>query len=115
MQPCFPPRRRELRSWSPVSQTREPRRRRIREPGRRGFPVPVIPSRHLAVAHRVVATLSFAAVLVNPYGPALPRVWIGLMGSQVLPRLIIEHAPTRLASIEGAMILSLGESIWPSS
>lgn len=56
----------------------------------------------------VVASLSFVAVLVNPYGPALPRVWIGLLGSPVLPRLIIEHAPLRLASIEGVTILSLG-------
>ncbi|MFH1416766.1 MAG: hypothetical protein ABII12_00550 [Planctomycetota bacterium] len=53
------------------------------------------------------ASLSIAAVLVNPYGPALPRVWLGLMHSEVLPRIIIEHAPLDVLSIEGAMTLAL--------
>lgn len=54
-----------------------------------------------------VLCLSFAAVLVNPYGPELPSVWLGLLGSDVLPKLIVEHAPLRAGSIEGVMILSL--------
>lgn len=45
-----------------------------------------------------------AAVLVNPYGAALPAQWIGLMGSKVLPRLMIEHAPLDLLSVDGAMV-----------
>jgi hypothetical protein len=40
--------------------------------------------------------------LLNPYGPALPRVWFALMGSSVLPRLMEEHAP----------LLQAGESAW---
>jgi len=55
-----------------------------------------------------VASLCIVAILVNPYGSALPAVWIGLMGSDVLPRLIVEHAPLQLASPEGVMILTLG-------
>lgn len=51
-----------------------------------------------------VAVLSVIAVLVNPYGLDLPRVWVGLMTSDVLPQLMIEHAPLELSSIEGAMI-----------
>ncbi len=54
-----------------------------------------------------VLCLSFAAVLVNPYGPELPSIWLGLLHSDVLPRLIIEHAPLEIGSIEGLMILSL--------
>ncbi len=54
-----------------------------------------------------VASLSITAVLVNPYGPALPRVWLGLMHSEVLPKLIIEHAPLDFFSIEGGMIVAL--------
>ena len=55
----------------------------------------------------VTLSLSFAAVLVNPYGPSLPRVWLSLMNSDVLPRLIIEHAPLRLLSLEGLMFCLL--------
>lgn len=55
----------------------------------------------------LIASLSVLAVLVNPYGVALPRVWISLMGSEVLPRLIVEHAPLKLLSVEGAMTLAL--------
>ncbi len=51
--------------------------------------------------------LSLAGVLVNPYGPALPRVWVSLMNSPVLPQLIIEHAPLRLLSVEGTVLLTL--------
>lgn len=51
---------------------------------------------------------SIPAVMINPYGAALPRVWISLMDSEVLPRVIIEHARTRLFSIEGMFILAIG-------
>ncbi len=54
-----------------------------------------------------VASLSITAVLVNPYGPALPRVWLGLMHSEVLPKLIIEHAPLDFFSVEGVMMMAL--------
>lgn len=55
----------------------------------------------------VVACLCLASVLVNPYGPRLPALWLGLMGSDVLPKTIVEHAPLNLLSIEGLMILAL--------
>lgn len=45
-----------------------------------------------------------AAMLVNPYGAALPALWIGLMGSDVLPKLMIEHAPLELLSVDGVMV-----------
>lgn len=54
-----------------------------------------------------VVGLCTIAALVNPFGPALPRVWIGLMGSRVIPNVIIEHAPLSLLSPEGIMILLL--------
>ncbi|MCZ6697393.1 MAG: hypothetical protein O7D94_00495 [Planctomycetota bacterium] len=55
----------------------------------------------------VVICLSIGSVLLNPYGSRLPAVWLGLMGSDVLPRLIIEHAPLQFFSTEGTMILGL--------
>lgn len=54
-----------------------------------------------------LALLCGAAVLVNPYGDQLPRVWLSLMGSQVLPALITEHGPLDADSIEGIMVLAL--------
>ncbi|MFQ5410765.1 MAG: hypothetical protein ACE5EC_00650 [Phycisphaerae bacterium] len=52
-------------------------------------------------------SLSIVALLVNPYGASLPRVWLSLMGSDLLPRIIIEHAPLKPLSSEGLMILML--------
>jgi hypothetical protein len=40
----------------------------------------------------LVAAYALTA-LVNPYGLELPRVWLSLIGSPVLPRTIQEHAP----------------------
>ncbi len=55
-----------------------------------------------------VTCLSAATVLVNPFGPSLPSVWLSLMNSDVLPAVIIEHAPPGILSPEGLMITSLG-------
>src|SRR5262249_14262151 len=56
----------------------------------------------------VVGSLSILAIIANPYGPRLPAVWLGLMASDVLPKLIVEHAPMQIWSVEAAMILTLG-------
>ncbi len=55
----------------------------------------------------IVVGLCTISVLVNPFGPALPRVWISLMGSSVIPKVIIEHARLSPLSPEGMMILLL--------
>ncbi|HWL93327.1 MAG TPA: hypothetical protein VNT79_07310, partial [Phycisphaerae bacterium] len=52
--------------------------------------------------------LSIAAILINPFGVSLPRVWISLMSSDLLPRVIVEHGPTQIFSPSGMMILVLG-------
>jgi len=52
-------------------------------------------------------SLTFVAVLLNPYGTALPRVWLSLMHSELLPRIMIEHAPLKFLSTESVMILTL--------
>lgn len=54
-----------------------------------------------------VVALCTITVLVNPFGPALPRVWLSLMGSSVIPKVIIEHARLAPISPEGGMILLL--------
>jgi len=47
-----------------------------------------------------VLVLCLLAPLANPYGIALPRVWMSLMASDLLPRIIQEHAPPSPASSE---------------
>jgi|CXWL01.1.fsa_nt_gi hypothetical protein len=53
------------------------------------------------------AALCTIAILMNPYGPSLPSVWLSLMRSDVLPQTIQEHAPLQIFSFEGVMILAL--------
>lgn len=55
----------------------------------------------------VIALLSAATIWVNPYGGQLPRVWIALMGSKLLPMIISEHGPLRWDSVEGVMVIAL--------
>ncbi len=55
-----------------------------------------------------VVGLCLLTVLINPYGTALPRVWLGLLGSKLLPRMMIEHAPPAMFSPEWLMISLLG-------
>lgn len=54
-----------------------------------------------------VALVSILAMLVNPYGLELPRVWLQLMGSSVLPRVMHEHGPLEPGSPAGMMILAV--------
>jgi hypothetical protein len=46
------------------------------------------------------------AILVNPYGVDLPRTWLLLVRSDVLPQIIIEHAPLDPRSTMGQMTLA---------
>jgi hypothetical protein len=48
------------------------------------------------------------ASLVNPYGFGLPRTWLEIMRSPVIPRIIQEHAPLDVRSPDGWLILLLG-------
>ncbi len=47
-------------------------------------------------------------MLVNPYGIRLPATWLEIMGSPVVPRLIIEHAPPSPRKPEFWIIVALG-------
>jgi len=61
----------------------------------------------------VRAFLGFAMVLVtctltiiiNPYGLWLPRTWFGIMESETLTRIIVEHQPLALGDPEGWLVL----------
>lgn len=48
------------------------------------------------------------AAFVNPYGTALPRVWLSLMGSPVLPRVIQEHGPLLSSGPSAPSVLLFG-------
>ncbi len=58
-----------------------------------------------AYAAAVIATL---AILANPFGVRLPRVWINLLAAPSLPKLIVEHAPLSLASADGWSVVAFG-------
>jgi hypothetical protein len=49
-----------------------------------------------------------ATAFINPYGSRVPRAWLAIVGSPVLPRLIAEHAPTRIGSADFVMVSALG-------
>lgn len=53
------------------------------------------------------ASLSAVAMLVTPFGSNLPATWLGLMRSQVVPQMIIEHGRPDWTSPEGAMLAAL--------
>jgi hypothetical protein len=55
----------------------------------------------------IVAGCGLTAFL-NPYGSALPRTWLALMSSPLLPRLIDEHAPLLQAGWAGMAVLLFG-------
>jgi hypothetical protein len=53
-----------------------------------------------------VITLACAlALLVNPYGLALPRVWFALMGSAELPHIMAEHQPLMQSGASGLLVV----------
>jgi hypothetical protein len=67
------------------------------------------------IAHFRQAVLLFslivacaATALVNPYGLALPRAWLEIVGSPVVSRLIEEHAPLDPRGPAAWLILLLG-------
>lgn len=47
------------------------------------------------------------SVFVNPRGAELPRVWLDLMKSGVVAKIMSEHAPLKWTSVEALMIGSL--------
>jgi hypothetical protein len=47
------------------------------------------------------------APFVNPYGGALPRTWLNLSGSRLLPKLIEEHAPLAASSPAAIVVAGL--------
>ncbi len=51
----------------------------------------------------LVGIACLAATLLNPYGAELPRLWLTLIDSPVLPRLMVEHAPLSLAQSSGQL------------
>jgi hypothetical protein len=55
----------------------------------------------------LVAACGLAA-FVNPYGAALPRVWLALVRSPLLPHLIQEHAPIWNSGAAAPAVLLFG-------
>jgi hypothetical protein len=57
-----------------------------------GRPTPLTSYRQFLILAGLVLACGLMA-LVNPYGIELPRVWLELMGSSLLPRIMQEHGP----------------------
>jgi hypothetical protein len=72
-----------------------------------GLESPIVRFRQVVILALLIAACGLTA-LVNPYGLRLPRVWLEIMGSPLLPRIIQEHAPLDPMSPDGWMILVLG-------
>src|SRR5262249_27908808 len=47
-------------------------------------------------------------IFVNPYGLELPRVWLSLMSSPLLPRLVDEHAPLLSSGSSAGPVVAFG-------
>jgi hypothetical protein len=84
-----------------------------------GWDSPVRRSGTAVMLGILVLTCGLTTV-VNPYGLRLPRTWLLIAGSPVLPRLIVEHAPPSSRDVEFWMILLSGlayagalAGIWP--
>jgi len=71
---------------------------------------PFEPSDRAHTRSRLLAALCITAacgfsVLVNPYGLELPRAWLTIMDSNLLPTIIVEHGPLRLFDPSGQVLL----------
>lgn len=72
-----------------------------------GLESPIERPRQAIVVVLLIAACGLTFV-VNPYGLRLPIVWLEIMRSPVVARLIEEHAPLVFRSPAGLMILLLG-------
>src|SRR5262249_52961444 len=70
-------------------------------------PSPVQSGRHAALLLGLLVVCGLTA-LVNPYGAGVPRTWIAIMDSPVLPSVIVEHAPLNIAESSGIFVVVLG-------
>jgi hypothetical protein len=84
-----------------------------------GWESPVSRPRQVLWLGVLVVSCGLAA-LVNPYGRELPRTWLAITGSPLLPQIIQEHAPPRPDDGRFWMIVALGlayggtlASTWP--
>jgi hypothetical protein len=71
---------------------------------RRGGP---LVHRHQILVLGILVVACVLAVLVNPFGLDLPRTWVSLLGSPVLPEVMDEHGPL-LSRPYGVMVLPMG-------
>jgi hypothetical protein len=68
---------------------------------------PIKTLRQAVALFLLIMACGLTAVL-NPYGLRLPAVWLEIMRSPVVARLIEEHAPLALGSPDGTAIVTLG-------
>jgi hypothetical protein len=67
---------------------------------------PILRSRQIIALGGLIIACGLTAY-VNPFGAELPRTWLSLLGSPVLPRLMDEHLPL-LSVPERRMVLPFG-------
>jgi hypothetical protein len=72
-----------------------------------GLESPIERLRQVAPLVFIIAVCGLTA-LVNPYGVRLPQIWLEIMRSPVVARLIQEHSPLDPQSPDGVFVLSLG-------
>ncbi len=55
-----------------------------------------------------VVILACGLTALVPFGLLLPRIWLGIMDSPILPQIIMEHAPLEPTRIDGILVLLFG-------
>lgn len=69
-----------------------------------GWPSPIGHYRQLLPLGLIILACGLSA-FVNPYGLLMIQTWFGIMHSDILPQIIMEHAPLNPARPEGQMVL----------
>ena len=72
-----------------------------------GLPTPITCSRQALVLAGLVLACGLT-VLMNPFGRHLPEIWLGILGSPLLPHIIQEHAPLDPRQVWGWLVLLFG-------
>ncbi len=72
-----------------------------------GLKTPLTGYRQLLVLIGLTVAAALTA-LINPYGREMPKVWLALQGSPLLPQLMEEHAPLTQSGLSAIPVLVFG-------
>jgi len=56
----------------------------------------------------LILAISGIALLVNPYGFGMLKIWNSIVDSKLLPQIVTEHQPVRLSNLNGLAVVGFG-------